>query len=93
MPACDSIPEGKYLEYIPGGGVELYTIFVDFNAFVNEPIIILLPPPICNAHTVAIVLHDYCGRYAPPPTLLLYAIHHTISVMAILCKGQGGGMI
>jgi len=34
------------------------------------------------------VLHDYCARYAPPPTLLLYALHDAILVMAILCKGQ-----
>jgi len=46
-------------------------------------------PFICNAHTVAIVLRDYCARYAPPPTPLLYTLHHTISGMAILCKGQG----
>ena len=64
----------------------LYTIFVHFNAVVNEPSI--LYPPTCNAHTVAIVVQDYCARYAPPPTLILYAIHHTILVMAILCKGQ-----
>jgi len=56
-----------------------------FNAFVNEPIIILLPPPTCNAHSVAMVLHDYCARYAPSPTLLLYAVYRTILVMAILC--------
>jgi len=43
--------------------------------------------------TVAIVLYDYCARYAPLPTPLVYAIHHTISVMAILCKGQRLGAI
>jgi len=69
----------------------LYKRFVHFNAFVNELIIMwLLPPPICNARTVAIVLHDYCARYIPLPSPLLYAIHHTISAMAILCKGQVG---
>jgi len=68
--------------------VGLYKIFVHFNAFVNEPIIIFIAPPTCKAYTVAIVLRDYCARYAPPPTLLSYAIHHTILVMAILCKGQ-----
>jgi len=68
--------------------VGLYKIFVHFNAFVNEPIIILLPPSTCNAHTVAIVLHDCCARYAPPPTPLLYAAHYTILAMEILCKGQ-----
>jgi len=33
-------------------------------------------------------MHDYCARYAPPPTLCVYAIHHTILVMAVLCKGR-----
>jgi len=48
----------------------------------------LSAPPTCNTHTVAIVLHDCCAGYAPPPTHLVIAIHHTILVMAILCKGQ-----
>jgi len=26
-----------------------------------------IAPPTCKAHTVAIVLHDYCARYAPSP--------------------------
>jgi len=68
--------------------VRLYKIFVHCNPFVNEPILIVLPLPTCNAHTVAIVLHYYCARYASPPTPREYAIHHTILVMAILCKGQ-----
>jgi len=65
----------------------LHKIFVHFNAIVNEPHHCTAPPT-CKAHTVAIVLHDYCAMNAPPPTLLLYGIHHTILVMAILCKGQ-----
>ena len=44
------------------------------------------PPPACIAHTIAILLHDCCAMYDPPPTLLLYAIHHTILVMAVSCK-------
>jgi len=59
-----------------------------FNAFVNEPTIISLSPPARKAHTVAIVLRDYCARYTPPPTLRVYAIHHTILVIAISCEGQ-----
>jgi len=44
-------------------------IFVHFSAFVNEPILILLPPLLsCNAHTVTIGLQDYCARYTPPRT-------------------------
>ena len=55
---------------------------------VNHPFI---APPTCNAHTVAMVLHDYCARYAPPLTLLLYAIHHSLCAMAILFKGKDVG--
>jgi len=46
------------------------------------------PPQTCNAYPVAILLHAHCAMYAPPPTLPVYAIHHTILVMAISCKGQ-----
>ena len=46
-----------------------------------------IAPPICKAHTVAIVMHDHCARYAPLPILPVYVIHHTILVMAILCEG------
>jgi len=74
-----------------GGQVGVYKIFVRFNAFVNEPTSIVSPPPTCNAHTVAMALQDYCARYAPTPTLLLYAIDDTILVMALLCGGQGAG--
>jgi len=46
----------------------------------------------CSSHykadTVAIVLHDYGARYAPSPTLLLYAIHRTKLGKATLCKNQ-----
>jgi len=54
----------------------------------NEPIITLLPPRPAMPTLVAIALHDFCARYTPPPTLLLYAIYHTILVMAISCEGQ-----
>jgi len=46
------------------------------------------PPPICNAYPFSILLHDLCTIYAPPPTPPLYAIHHSLLGMAILCKGQ-----
>jgi len=42
----------------------------------------------CKAYPIAILLHDHCAIYAPPATPLLYAIHHTILVMARSCKGQ-----
>jgi len=53
------------------------------------------PPPLTWANpspTVAIVLHDYCARHAPPPSLLVCAIHRTILVLAILCEAQRGGV-
>jgi len=41
------------------------------------------------------LLQYYCmsiGQYTTPPsTSILYAIHHTILVITISCKGQGGG--
>ena len=45
-------------------------------------------PPACNAYNIAILLHAHCTIYVPPPILPLYAIHHTILMMAISCKGQ-----
>jgi len=58
---------------------------------VHESIILPLPPPTCNARTIAMLLHVYCAIYDAPPTPLLYAIHHTILAMAISCKGQASG--
>jgi len=46
-------------------------------------------PQRCKAYPIAILLHGHCSIYAPPPTPPLYAIHHTLLVMAIWCKGQG----
>jgi len=49
---------------------------------------LLFPPPTSKADPIAIRLHDHCAIYAPPPTPTCYAIHHTILVMEISCKGQ-----
>jgi len=46
------------------------------------------PTPTCKAYPVAILLHGHCAIYAPPLTLLLYGIHHTVLVMAISCGGK-----
>ena len=56
-----------------------------FCARINHP---SLPSPTCIARTNAILLHVYCAIYDALPTPLLYAIHHTILIMAISCKGQ-----
>jgi len=55
--------------------------------FVNEPIMLLPPPPVTPK-----LLQSHCTTTAQgttlSPTLLLYALHHTQLVMAISCKGQ-----
>jgi len=68
--------------------IGLYKILLYCKAFVSESSSSLYCPSICNAHTIAILLHDYCAVYALPPTLPSYAIHHTILVAAISWKGQ-----
>jgi len=48
----------------------------------------IAPPRTCITRTIAILLHVYCARHNAPPTPPLYAIHYTILIMAISCKGQ-----
>jgi len=55
-----------------------------FCARINQ---LFIAPPTCIAHTVAILLQYYCAIFEPLPTPSPYAIHHTISCMAISCKG------
>ena len=43
----------------------LYKRFFHFEAFVHESIILALLPPTCTAHTIVILLHDYCAIYDP----------------------------
>ena len=67
----------------------LYKRVFYFTALLWESIILVLPPPTtCKAYPTALLLHDCCAIYDPPSTPLLYAIHHTILAMTILCKGQ-----
>jgi len=68
--------------------ISLYKIVFHFEALLWKSIILVLPPSTCIAHTNAMVLHDYCAVYALPPTSRVYAIHHTILVITISCKGQ-----
>ena len=53
---------------------------------VHHPFIAL--PLTCKAYPIAILLHDHCAIYAPPPTPPFYATHHTILAMAISYTGQ-----
>ena len=66
----------------------LYKRLFHLQALLWESIILLLPPPTCNAFPIIILSHDHRAMYALPPSLPLYAIYHTILVMAISCKGQ-----
>jgi len=57
-----------------------------FCARITHPFI---APPTCIAHPGAILLHHYWAQYTtPPPTSRVYAIHHTILLITISCKGQ-----
>ena len=70
------------------GQLSLHKILFHFKALLWESIISLLPLLTCKAY----FLSYYCttiAQYIPPtPTPSFYAIHHTILVMAISCKGQ-----
>jgi len=71
--------------------VSPYKILFYFKTLLWESIILSLPPshlqslPYCN--TIARPLRNIRPT---PATLLLYAIHHTLLVMAISCEGQDG---
>jgi len=54
---------------------------------VYESIVLTFVRLACVAHTVVILLHDYWAIYDPPSTSFVYAIHHTILVITISCKG------
>jgi len=67
--------------------LSLYKIVLHFQAWLWESIILLFPTTNYKAHAIETLLHAHCAIYASPPTSPVYAIHHTILVMAI-CKGQ-----
>jgi len=57
--------------------------------YCGSQIILLLPlPPTCKAYPLAILLHDHCAIYVPPPPPALYAIHHTILVITYRVKAK-----
>jgi len=53
-----------------------------YEPSVKEPIILVLLHPIRTTHTTAIRLRDFCAIYDLPSTHRVYAVHHTILVMA-----------
>jgi len=63
--------------------IRLYKIFFLFKTLLWESIILVSPHPTCKAYPIAILVHDHWAIYALLPTPLLYAVHHTILVMAM----------
>jgi len=79
LPRCEGEPT-------PHGRFQfgLYKIFVYFESFVHESIVLSFFRPGGIAHTVTIILlHDDWAIYDPRSTCLLYAMHHTILVITI----------
>ena len=68
--------------------VSLYNILFHFKALLWESIILLLPSSHLQSPPYCITIARPLRNIRPPPTLLLYAIHHTRLVMAISCKGE-----
>jgi len=60
------------------GRISLYKILFHFKALLWEAIIPLLPPSTYEAYPSALLWHDHCAIYAPPPTPPFYATHHTM---------------
>jgi len=73
--------------------VSLCKILFHFKAVLSESIILLPPSPPAKP-TLLQYLCTAIPQYTPPHrTLPSYAIHHTILVMAISCKGQPKGSL
>ena len=65
--------------------LSLYNIFFQFQVYCVSSIFY---PPTCKACPIATLLHGHCAIYAPlTDPRPLNGIHHTLSVMAISCKG------
>jgi len=68
--------------------IGVYKILFHFEAWVDESILFYCPPP---SPALPTLLHHFCttiAQHPPSPTPMLYAIYHTILVMAISRKGQ-----
>ena len=67
-----------------------FTRYCLTSNYCSSHYILLLPPLTCKAYPIGMLLHDHCAIYAPPPAdpSPFYAIHRTILVTPISCKGQ-----
>jgi len=74
---------------------DFYKIFVYFEAVVHDATI-LSPPPPPPLSALPTLVQYYCtiiGQYTTSLlTSRLFAIHHTILVITISCKGQGSSL-
>jgi len=66
----------------------LHKILLHFEPCVHEFNRPFILPARLHCPHVAILLHGYWEIDDPPPDPVVYAIHHTLLVMAISCKGQ-----
>jgi len=68
----------------------VYTyVYVCWKLYYESPSSLDAPPPTCKAYPIAILMHGHYAIYTPQlPPPPVYAIHHTILVMAISCKDQ-----
>jgi len=77
--------------------VSLHKILIYFKALVWESIILLLPPPTCNAYPIAILLHaqDRWRRACHPSRYLAFTryCHHFTMYGVWFTRGSGGGRI
>jgi len=72
-------------------GVSLYKIVFYFNAFSYEPILFFVNTPFVAAPLPLFIAHSI-AQCKVSPRLPCIAMHHTILVRAISCKGQVGGV-
>ena len=78
---------GASLAFTRYSYLRLHKIFLPSRLLCTNQSTFCCPSPTCIAYRIAILLHDYCAVY-PPTTPILYAIHHTLLVMAVSCEGQ-----
>jgi len=63
--ACERISRGVNVK--SALCFSFYKILFHFTALLRESIILVCPPPTCNAYPIAILLHGHCAIDAPPP--------------------------